>query len=227
MSKHPVSAAGAAMPAEGQKTRRAALGTLASLPALVILPAAAMASSIPTDADAELFALIAQWRGAEAQANAADRRKWDVYDAIEIPHPDVLIKTAEDADLFTTDEEIGEHYRRPKSFAAIEGMISIVMGHFFTHAPIVAMIEHFEEIHAAHRAYKAAEKAASEAAGLPELERLQEKARAEERRLCHDVAFMQARTVPGLRRSCQPWPTFTATRTWKGTPNSTPGKTSL
>ena len=176
------------------QTRRAALALFAVAPALAVFPAVAAAS----DADAELFELIARWREADAQANAAARRVWDVYDAIEIPQPDVLIKTAEDADVFTTDEKIGEHYCRPKSLAAIEGMISIVMGNFLTHAPIVAMIKRFEEIHAAHRAYKAAEKAAREAAGLPELERLQEKVQAEERRLCHDIAFMQARTVPGL-----------------------------
>ena len=198
MPKSTVSAAGGAMPAEGHKTRRAALALFGAAPALAILPAAAIASSLPTDADAELFELLAEWREADARANAADKRVWDVDGAIEIPRPDVLIKTAEDAELFVTDEKIGEHYRRPKSFAAIEGTISIVMGHFFTHAPIVAMIKRFEEIHGARCAHQAAVEAAREAAGYPELVRLQEEGRAEERSLCHEVAVMPARTVRGL-----------------------------
>jgi len=178
MSKPTASAAGGAMPAEGHKTRRAALALFGAAPALAILPAAAIASSLPTDADAELFELLAEWREADARAAAADRRVWEADDGTDIARPDVLIKTAEDAELFVTDEEIGEHYRRPKSFAAIEGTISIVMGHFFTHAPIVAMIKRFEEINAAHRAHEAAVQAAREAAGYPELVRLQDFSRA-------------------------------------------------
>jgi hypothetical protein len=154
------------------QTRRAALGALASVPALAVLPAAGSAFALaatasPVDPDAALFELIARWREADARACALNEQIWALADATDVKEPDALIKTAEDADLFTTDEEIGEHYCRPKSFAAIEGMISIVMGNFLTHAPIVAMIKRFEEIHAAHRAYKAAEKAAREAAGLP------------------------------------------------------------
>jgi hypothetical protein len=179
--------------------RRAALGALAGVPALAILPASAIAShALPTGADAELFELLAEWREADARANAADKRVWEADDGADIARPDVVIKTAEDAELFVTDEEIGEHYRRPKSFAAIEGTISIVMGHFFTPAPIVAMIKRFEEIHAAHCAHQAAVDAAREAAGYPELVRLQEEARAEERSLCHEVAVTPARTVRGL-----------------------------
>ena len=182
----------------GHKTRRAALALFGAAPALAILPAAAIASSLPTDADAELFGFLAEWREADARAAAADRRVWEADDGTDIARPDVLIKTAEDAELFVTDEEIGEHYRRPKSFAAIEGTISIVMGHFFTHAPIVAMIKRFEEIHGARCAHQAAVEAAREAAGYPEFVRLQEEARAEERSLCHEVAVMPARTVRGL-----------------------------
>jgi hypothetical protein len=178
--------------------RRVALGALASGPALAILPAAAIASSLPTDADAELLELLAEWREADARATAANKRVWEVDELTDIDPPDVLIKTAEDAELFVTDDEIGEHYRRPKSFTAIEGMISIVMGNFFTHAPIVAMIKRFEEINAAHRAHEAAVQAAREAAGYPELVRLQDEARAQERSLCHEVAVMPARTVRGL-----------------------------
>jgi hypothetical protein len=44
----------------------------------------------------------------------------------------------------------------------------------------------------------AAEHAAKEAVGYFELKRQQEEARTEERRLCREVAVMQARTVPGL-----------------------------
>lgn len=50
MSKPTVSAAGGAMPAEGRTSRRAALGAMASLPALAILPGAVLAA--PPSAEA-------------------------------------------------------------------------------------------------------------------------------------------------------------------------------
>ena len=63
MSKLTASAAGGAMPAEGHKTRRAALGFLARstahVSALACLPAVAMAAS-PTGDDAELLAMVAE-----------------------------------------------------------------------------------------------------------------------------------------------------------------------
>jgi len=63
MSKPTVSAAGGAMPAEGHKTRRAALGFLARstarVSALACLPAAAMAAA-PKGDDAEILALSAE-----------------------------------------------------------------------------------------------------------------------------------------------------------------------
>ena len=63
MSELTASAAGGAMPAEGHKTRRAALGFLARstarVSALACLPAVAMAAS-PTGDDAELLAMVAE-----------------------------------------------------------------------------------------------------------------------------------------------------------------------
>jgi hypothetical protein len=201
MSKPTVSAAGGAMPAEGHKTRRAALAIFGSAPALAVFPAVAAAS----DADANLFELIGQWREAGARADAADQRLWDLDDAVTVPFPDVLIRTEEDSQLFrpgimnrNTATEIGERYR----FPAIQEMgatIEILVGNFLIkHKPIVAMIERFQEIQAAHLEHEAAEHAAKEAVGYFELERQQEEARTEERRLCREVAVMQARTVPGL-----------------------------
>lgn len=61
MPKIIVSAAGEAMPAEGLKSRRAALGALAHLPALAILPAAAAIA--PVD---PIFAAIERHRAAFA-----------------------------------------------------------------------------------------------------------------------------------------------------------------
>jgi hypothetical protein len=57
MTKPTASAAGGAMPAEGHKTRRAALGALASVPALAVLPV--IASSTPID---PVFAAIERHR---------------------------------------------------------------------------------------------------------------------------------------------------------------------
>jgi hypothetical protein len=75
MSKPTVSAAGGAMPAEGHKTRRAALALFAGAPALAILPGAA---SIPT---ATLADLIEAHRGASAAFCEA-------IDALEAAEPD-------------------------------------------------------------------------------------------------------------------------------------------
>src|ERR1700678_1762113 len=100
MSNPTASAAGGAMPAEGHKTRRAALALFGAAPALAVFPAAAMAD----DADRGLLALIAQWRAADTKANAIDMRVSELEDAIRISPPDVLIKTAEDAELFIRTE---------------------------------------------------------------------------------------------------------------------------
>jgi hypothetical protein len=61
MSNHTIPAAGGAMP-EGHKTRRAALAALASVPALAMLPIAAIASPTST---ARLNDLIAVHRVAQ------------------------------------------------------------------------------------------------------------------------------------------------------------------
>ena len=75
MSKPTVSAAGGAMPAEGHKTRRAALALFGSAPALAILPAAASPST------ATLTALIEARREAWAAFGLA-------VDALEAAEPD-------------------------------------------------------------------------------------------------------------------------------------------
>src|ERR1700722_12579896 len=98
MSNLAVSAAGGAMPAEGHKTRRAALALFGAAPALALLPAAA-----GSHAHAEVFELIARWRELDARACALNEQIWALEDATEVKEPDALIKTAEDADLFTTD----------------------------------------------------------------------------------------------------------------------------
>ncbi len=74
MSKLTVSAAGGAMPAEGLKTRRAALGALASLPALVAAPAAAFAAgvSIPDPIHAAIERHQKAWDRLTAAINPAD-----------------------------------------------------------------------------------------------------------------------------------------------------------
>jgi hypothetical protein len=71
----------------GHINRRAALALFGTAPALAVLPAAAA-----SDADAELLGLIAQWREADARANAADPRVWELDEAIEVPIPGALIK---------------------------------------------------------------------------------------------------------------------------------------
>jgi hypothetical protein len=76
MSKPTVSAAGGAMPAEGQKTRRAALALFAGAPALAILPAAAPALALvstasPLHPDAALLAMQSAIDAANEQLDAA------------------------------------------------------------------------------------------------------------------------------------------------------------
>ena len=75
MSKLTASADGGAMPAEGHKTRRAALALFAGAPALAILPAGsalALASTAsPVHPDAALFAMQSAIDAADREFNAA------------------------------------------------------------------------------------------------------------------------------------------------------------
>ena len=75
MSEHTASAAGAAMPAEDHKTRRAALRLFGAAPALAILPAGsalALASTAsPAHPDAALFAMGPAIEAADKEFNAA------------------------------------------------------------------------------------------------------------------------------------------------------------
>ena len=76
--------------------------------------------------------------------------------------------------------------------------VQVFVGRFLKLYPLEAMLEQFQEIDAAHGAYVSAVRRAKEAVGYFEFERQQDEARAAERRLCREVAVMQARTVPGL-----------------------------
>ena len=73
MSKHPVSAAGGAVPAEGHKSRRAALGLFASASALAVMPAVAQPASLEVD---PIFAAIRRhneaWRAFGAAGGRTD-----------------------------------------------------------------------------------------------------------------------------------------------------------
>ena len=99
-------------------SRRAALGVLASLPALT-LPAGAMAASTPAitgaaaELDAELFGLIAAAREAAARFEAATRAMEEAETRTEeVPKPQALIVTEEDARLFWNwKTEVGYSFR--------------------------------------------------------------------------------------------------------------------
>ena len=70
MLKPTASAAGAAMPAEGHKTRRAALALFGAAPALAILPAAAMFAKPAVCAADPVYAAIAEHKRALAAFTA-------------------------------------------------------------------------------------------------------------------------------------------------------------
>jgi hypothetical protein len=195
MSKPTASAAGGAMPAEGHNTRRAALALIAGAPALAVFPTVVSAST----ADAGLFELITQWREANDRSRAACRRISAALDeAVAVPVPDVLIKTKIDHDWFETEEPVGDHYFRTDSILKMKRTVQVFVGHFVDLYPLDAMLERFQEIDAAHSAYRAAYHRSREAVGYFELERQEQEAGAEERRLGREVAIMQARTVHGL-----------------------------
>ena len=106
------------MSTEKTPSRRAALGALASIPALAI-PAAAMAASTPaitgaaTALDAELFGLIAAAREAAARFEAATRAMEEAANRTEeAPEPQALIVTEEDVKLFWhRTVEVGSSFR--------------------------------------------------------------------------------------------------------------------
>ena len=99
-------------------SRRAALGVLASIPALA-LPAAAMAASTPAitgaaaELDAELFGLIAAAREAAARFEAASVALEEAeHRTEEVPAPQALIVTEEDVELFWHwKAEVGSSFR--------------------------------------------------------------------------------------------------------------------
>jgi hypothetical protein len=101
-------------------SRRAALGVLASIPAMAI-PAAAMAASTPaitgaaTALDAELFALIAAAREAAARFEAASVALEEAANRTEeVPKPQALIVTEEDVELFWNRKvEVGSSFYPP------------------------------------------------------------------------------------------------------------------
>jgi hypothetical protein len=106
MSKPTASAAGGAMPAEGHKTRRAALGALASVPALAILPAAGSAlafasSASPVHPDAALLAMGPAIDAADRELDAALDALKAADEAYFDKEPDMPAKPEAD---FTAEE---------------------------------------------------------------------------------------------------------------------------
>jgi hypothetical protein len=104
MSKPTASAAGGAVPAEGHKTRRAALALFAGAPALAILPAAASPST------AALTALIEAHRAARAAfceaidaLEAAEPDEETVIPGIDAPYP-VKSHRYEDLKAYVEDD---------------------------------------------------------------------------------------------------------------------------
>ena len=92
MSKLTASAAGEAMPAEGHKSRRAALALFGAAPALAILPAGsalALASTAsPAHPDAALFAMGPAIEAADGEFNAALEALDAADDAYSDKEPD-------------------------------------------------------------------------------------------------------------------------------------------
>ena len=93
MSKLTASAAGGAMPAEGQKTCRAALALFAGAPALAILPAAASALALvstasPLHPDAALLAMQPTIDAADRELEVASEARNRAEDAYFDKEPD-------------------------------------------------------------------------------------------------------------------------------------------
>jgi hypothetical protein len=118
MSHDTVRASAPALP----KSRRAALGLFASVPALAMLPKSAMAA----DSDAELFDLIRIWHEKVALTAVASR----VHDETEeleyrLPRPAALVRTDEDAGLRLCDlSKVGEEYNVSEIEGFREGPLS-------------------------------------------------------------------------------------------------------
>jgi hypothetical protein len=103
MSKPTVSAAGGAMPAEGHKTRRAALRLFAGAPALAVLPVAALASTAsPVHPDAALFAMQLAIDAADRELDAALEAHSRAEDAYFDKAPDRPVMPGAD---FSSEEQ--------------------------------------------------------------------------------------------------------------------------
>ena len=202
MSKHTVSAAGGAMPAEGFKTRRAALGAIASALPVLALGAGAALSPSPVDAavddsDAPLFALLAQWRAAGKAADAADDRLENLVASEHVPAPAAMIRRPGDEFLFEAPEAVGEVYT-PRSLMIVGWVIDCVRKHNQLDPLDMVAFPRCQEIQAAHLEWNAAIKAAREASGFFDLKRQSDEARDAESDLRCRVAIEPARTVKGV-----------------------------
>ena len=200
-SRQPASAASAAIPAEGLKTRRAALGAIASALPVLALGAGAALSPSPADAagddDAAMFALLAQWRAAGKAAQAADDRLEDLVASEHVPAPAAMIRRPGDEFLFEASESVGEVYT-PKSLVIVGWVIDCVRKHNQLDPLDMVAFPRCQEIRAARLEWDAAIKAAREASGFFDLERQSKEARDAESDLRCRVAIAPARTVRGV-----------------------------
>ncbi len=202
MSKLSVSAAGGAMPAEGLKTRRAALSLMASAVPILALGAGAALSPLPANAaddDAALFALLEQWRAASSAAAAARDRSENFAESEQLPlPPEALIVRPDGAGLFLSDEPVGQPYKSRETFAIVDYVIGLVRRRDSREPRYMLAFPRCAEIQAARDEWDEAIKAAREASGYFELERQSEAARVKEEELRRRVAVEPARTVQGV-----------------------------
>jgi hypothetical protein len=156
------------------------------------------AAEVSNDSDARLIELAAQWTAASARYRELDRRRDEVESSTWLEPPKALIKTEQDHRHFTTDERVGDAYESPKTFARMETVMNLAVTDFVGDWPVANMIARLKEIRAAREEYESAVKAAVEASGYRELERLTEEAFAEAERLGREVCFTTPSTVQGL-----------------------------
>lgn len=188
MSKQTVSAAGEAMPAsaEGLKTRRAALSSIAGAGALiasgaavVALPAVAAARAGETSAaplgaaDDALTALAGRFVRSARLVDDLTERLCSVEDAIEYPQrPSAIIRRQDDwRFLHSAPNRVGEPYADDSWLDAVKANAArLRQGGSIGHQSSKDYCARVEEIAAAMSGWKASRAAAYEASGAPALQ---------------------------------------------------------
>ena len=185
-------------------TRRAALGTIiaaGAAGATVVLPAAAsraIAASEPYE-DAALFALLTEARATDVLQNEINDAEYAAYDRIIWPdRPSALNPRPDDNSILRPRRAEFDEPDIRELRGLVGGVEKLGPDTKINRALVTELKTRGREIVDAWDAYQADRDRATEAVGLPELNRRGKEINEQRRRLWSQIAATPARTVDGM-----------------------------